>query len=89
MRVETRQKIESEKTQVYAQNPRLKMPLKNSKSGRKVVFIVQEHSGMAAEGGSAELPAGGLRPHGGGGRAHLQPPAGRPAAGQRVQGHHH
>ncbi len=43
---------------------------------------------MAAEGRSAELPAGGLRAHGGGGRARLQPPAVRPA-GERVQGHHH
>ncbi len=54
-----------------------------------VDLTVQEYSSMAAEGGSAELPAGGLRPHGGGGRARLQPAAVRRPAGQRVQGHHH
>jgi hypothetical protein len=36
MGVETRQKLESEKTRVYAQKPRLKMPFKNSISGHKI-----------------------------------------------------
>ncbi len=35
MRIETRQKLESEKIRVYAQKPRLKMPFTNSISGHK------------------------------------------------------
>ncbi len=38
-RVKTRQKLESEKTRVCAQKPRLKMPFKNSLSG----FLMESH----------------------------------------------
>jgi hypothetical protein len=38
MRVETRQKLESEKTRVYAHRPRLKLPFKISISGLQDIF---------------------------------------------------
>ncbi len=39
----TRQKLESEKTQVYAQKPRLKMTFKNSISGRAASTTGRSH----------------------------------------------